>query len=176
MRPIITALTLFLPAVLWAQHVPIVVNMQTMEMETPAEYVKLDGTASLRLTNVNPLTTSITITSKNVRIYTEPNAATKLITGFPDSDAGQALQQQTEQDPPGEGTDQTQKKIDGLLGVQEALKAQKAMLEDSLKVLAKTRDEVMKSKDRERMFGGDRCTDQYLGRPTQTASSRPLYR
>lgn len=152
MRQIITVLTLFLPAVLWAQHASIVVDMQTMQMETPAECLKLDGAASLTLTNVNPLTTSITITSKNVRIYTEPNAATKLITGFPDSDAGQALQQQTEQDPPGEGTDQTQEKVEERLRVREDLMFRKAQLESYVMELNETKNEVAKSKDRERML------------------------
>ncbi|MEZ4757662.1 MAG: hypothetical protein R2817_12610 [Flavobacteriales bacterium] len=122
--------------------------METMQMETPAKCLKLDGTASLTLTNVNPLTTAITITSKNVLIYTEPNAATKLISGFPDSDAGQALQQQTQQDPPGEGTDQTQEKIDALLSEQDGLLYEKAVLEDSVKVLTRTMDAATKSKDR----------------------------
>lgn len=97
-----------------AQHAQIIVDMESMEMLTPEKCLGLDNTAVLTLINVNPLTTTITITSKNVKVYTEQNGTTKLLTGFPDSKAGEVLGDLTTATAPVANTEETEEELSDL--------------------------------------------------------------
>lgn len=110
-----------------AQLAVVTVDMETMEMTTPAKCLKLDYSAVITLLNVNPLTTSVTITSKNVKVYTEQNTTTRLLTGFPDSKAGEALGEAADQDAPAASTDETEEKIDELEKQRAAVESAKTV-------------------------------------------------
>jgi hypothetical protein len=105
--------------------------MQTMQLQTPEKCLKLDNAAVITLLNVNPLTTTVTITSKNVKVYTEQNATTKLLTGFPDSKAGEALDEIAEQDGPGDNSEETKNKLDSVKTKRDAIEIAKNAEKDS---------------------------------------------
>jgi hypothetical protein len=99
MNRISVLLLLCLPALSSAQQTRIVVDMETMKMKSPTSCLTLDSTTVLELHNVNPLTMSVTITSKNVRVYTEPPGALKGMIGWPDDGAGEQLEKELDKLP-----------------------------------------------------------------------------
>ncbi|HQV76660.1 MAG TPA: hypothetical protein PLE78_14300 [Flavobacteriales bacterium] len=73
-----------------AQHTRITLDASTMRMTTPKSCLSMDSTTVIELINVNPATQKVTITGKNVRVYTEPSGKVGDFIGFPASNTAEA--------------------------------------------------------------------------------------
>jgi|LakMenE01Jun11ns_1017448.scaffolds.fasta_scaffold9884642_2 hypothetical protein len=138
MKKTIAAFCVWLPAMLYAQQTRIIVDMETMKMKSPDQCLNMDSTTVLELHNVNPLTMSVTITSKNVRVFTEPPSALKSVVGWPEDGAGKDLGKQLDKLPEGRSSkeleekqvelakqrEQIQSRLDSTLKVNQALQAE----------------------------------------------------
>lgn len=73
-----------------AQHTRITLDASNMRMTTPKSCLSMDSTTVIELINVNPATQKVTITGKNVRVYTEPSGKVGDFIGFPASNTADA--------------------------------------------------------------------------------------
>lgn len=87
-----TLLLLFLALVIGAsaQHTRIILDAKTMRMTTSEKCLQMDSTTVIELINVNPATQKVTITGKNVRVYTEPSGKVGDFVGFPSTNTAGA--------------------------------------------------------------------------------------
>lgn len=118
-----------------AQHTRITLDASTMSLQTPNKCLSMDSTAVIELINVNPATQKVTITGKNVRVYTEPSGKVGDFIGLPATETKGAKDEVTTavaETPTTKETENTLMEIQKLL---DELKTENSKLTDDRKEL-----------------------------------------